>query len=179
LAAVLAALHDVDAIRLAPDGTVRVAYPFSATPTRHRVRIGRAGPGGVDVYAMCAIDALGIAAMLDQDTLIESVDVTTGRPLTVTTTGGHTIWEPATAVVFIGTAAGDGPSADCCCDYLNFFADRTAGEAWPLPTRKSPDRSSSRTRPNSSAPGCSNRSSHTDNAHRQARTNKGELARLR
>jgi hypothetical protein len=36
---VLTALH-VDAIRLDPDGQIAVAYPFSATPTRHRVRIG-------------------------------------------------------------------------------------------------------------------------------------------
>jgi hypothetical protein len=57
---VLTALHDIDAIRLDPDGQIAVAYPFSATPTRHRVRIG----GHVDVYAMCAIDSLGVAAML-------------------------------------------------------------------------------------------------------------------
>jgi hypothetical protein len=123
---VLNALHQVDAIRLAPDGQIAVAYPFSATPTRHRVRIG----DQVDVYAMCAVDALGMAPMLDQDTLIESVDMTTGQPVTVTTTGGHTRWEPAGAVVFIGADAGGGPSADCCCDYLNFFTDQAAAQAW-------------------------------------------------
>ncbi|WP_328993790.1 alkylmercury lyase family protein [Kribbella sp. NBC_01245] len=123
---VLNALHEVDAIRLAPDGQIAVAYPFSATPTRHRVRIG----DQVDVYAMCAIDALGIAPMLCHDTLIESADVTTGQPITVTTIGGHTSWEPAGAVVFIGADATGGPSADCCCDYLNFFTDRDAAEAW-------------------------------------------------
>jgi hypothetical protein len=125
-AEVLNKLHDVDAIRLAPDGQIAVAYPFSAAPTRHRVRIG----DQVDVYAMCAIDALGISAMLGQDTLIESVDVTTGQPITVTTSGGHTSWEPAGAVVVIGADAGGGPSADCCCASLNFFADRATAQAW-------------------------------------------------
>ncbi|TCM50652.1 alkylmercury lyase family protein [Kribbella sp. VKM Ac-2568] len=128
---VLKTLHKVDAIRLAPDGQIAVAYPFSATPTRHRVRIG----DQVDAYAMCAIDALGIAAMLGRDTRIESVDVTTGQPITVTTTGGRTGWEPAGAVVFIGADAGGGPSADCCCDYLNFFTDQDSAEAW---TRSNP-----------------------------------------
>ncbi|WP_344749754.1 organomercurial lyase, partial [Kribbella aluminosa] len=85
-AEVLTALHEADAIRLAPDGQVAVAYPFSATPTRHRVRIVDPGGGGVDVYAMCAIDALGMAPMLGRDTRIESVDVITGQPITVTTT---------------------------------------------------------------------------------------------
>lgn len=123
---VLFSLHEVDAIRLAPDGQIAVAYPFSAVPTRHRVRIG----DGVEVYAMCAIDALGISSMVDQDTAITSVDVTSGRPITVATRDGHTSWEPATAVVFIGADSGGGPSADCCCDYLNFFTGHDAAQAW-------------------------------------------------
>jgi Alkylmercury lyase len=123
---VLNSLHAVDAVRLTTDGQIAVAYPFSATSTRHRVRLD----DRVDVYAMCAIDALGIAPMLGQDTLIASVDITTGQPITVTTSGGHTSWEPAGAVVFIGAAAGGGPSADCCCDYLNFFTDQTTAVAW-------------------------------------------------
>ena len=45
-------------------------------------------------------------------------------------TDGHTSWEPATAVVFIGADSGGGPSAECCCDYLNFFADHAAAQAW-------------------------------------------------
>lgn len=124
--AVLTALHDVDAIRLGPDGRVAVAYPFSTAPTRHRVRIG----DRTDVYAMCAIDALGVSAMLDEDTRIESVDVTTGHPVTVTTTAGETSWDPREAVVFVGADAGGGPSADSCCDYLNFFADAATAQAW-------------------------------------------------
>jgi hypothetical protein len=123
---VLAALHEGDAIRLTPNGQVAVAYPFSATPTRHRVRIGER----THVYAMCAIDALGISAMLGQDTRIDSVDVTTGQPITVTTIAGHTTWDPAGVVVFIGAGAGGGPSADCCCDYLNFFTDHATATAW-------------------------------------------------
>lgn len=125
---VLAALHEADAIQLAPDGQVAVAYPFSATPTRHRVRIA----DGPEVYAMCAIDALGIAAMLGQDTRIDSVDVTTGQPITVTTAAGRTSWDPPDATVFIGAVAGGGPSADCCCDYLNFFTDHATATAWTL-----------------------------------------------
>ncbi len=37
---------------------VSVAYPFSGFPTPHMVTLD----GGVRVYAMCAIDALGIPA---------------------------------------------------------------------------------------------------------------------
>jgi hypothetical protein len=90
------------------------------------VRIGDV----VDVYAMCAIDALGMSPMLGQATLIRSVDASTGQPVTVTIRDGHTSWRPAGAVVFIGADSGCGPSNDCCCDYLNFFIDRAAARAW-------------------------------------------------
>jgi hypothetical protein len=123
---VLAALHDLDAIRLGADGRIEVAYPFSAHPTRHRVHLAT----GTDVYAMCAIDALGIAPMLNTDTHIGSTDQTTGRPVRITTTSGRSRWEPAGAVVFLAATAGGGPSADNCCDYLNFFADAATANAW-------------------------------------------------
>jgi hypothetical protein len=124
--AVLSALHEADAIRLDADESIAVAYPFSTHPTRHRVRID----DRVDVYAMCAVDALGIAAMLNQDTRIESLDVTSGAPINIIMTTDGTTWDPATAVVFVGAAAGGGPSSECCCDYLNFFTDPAAAETW-------------------------------------------------
>lgn len=123
---VLSALHEADAIRLDADGEIAVAYPFSTRPTRHRVRIA----DRVDAYAMCAIDALGISAMLDQDTCIESLDVTSGAPVTVTMTVDGIIWEPKTTVAFAGAAGSGGPSSDCCCDYLNFFTDHASAQAW-------------------------------------------------
>jgi hypothetical protein len=123
---VLSALHQTDAIRLAPDEQIAVAYPFSAQPTRHRVRVA----DRTDVYAMCAIDALGISPMLRVDTLISSDDETNGRPITVATTDGRTRWTPPSAVAVSGADAGGGPSADWCCSYLNFFADADAANAW-------------------------------------------------
>jgi len=125
-AEVLTALHNLDAIRLDPEGQIAVAYPFSTHPTRHRVRIA----DQVEVYAMCAIDALGVAPMLDQDTRIESTDATSGRPVSLTTSAGRTSWDPTGAVVFVGSVASRGPSADTCCDYLNFFTDHAAAKAW-------------------------------------------------
>jgi Pyridine nucleotide-disulphide oxidoreductase/Alkylmercury lyase len=45
-------------------------YPYSATPTRHRVRVD----DRVEVFAMCAIDALGIAFMVGEPTRVTSTD---------------------------------------------------------------------------------------------------------
>nr|WP_239476951.1 alkylmercury lyase family protein [Nocardia arizonensis] len=79
---------------------------------------------------MCAVDALGIAAMLDTDVLIESVDPSTGEPITVTVRDAVVAAQPQTTVVFVGARATAGPSADTCCGYLNFFSDRQTAQNW-------------------------------------------------
>ncbi|MEU0529127.1 alkylmercury lyase family protein [Amycolatopsis tolypomycina] len=124
--AVLRRLHERDVIRLGPDASIRVAYPFSSVPAGHRVHLA----GGPTVEAMCVIDALGIPAMLDADAVITTSPHTGGGPISVSVTGGQTTWNPPTAVVFLSAQAGDGPSAENCCGYLNAFPHRDAGEAW-------------------------------------------------
>ncbi len=57
----LAVLDDEDLIRIR-EGRVDVAYPFSAIPTSFLVRLA----GGQERYACCAIDALGIAPMIER-----------------------------------------------------------------------------------------------------------------
>ncbi|WP_028935326.1 organomercurial lyase [Pseudonocardia spinosispora] len=66
VAELLRRLHERDVIRLDHDGNVRAAYPFSATPTGHRVQL----PTGPSADAMCMADALGIPAMLNTDATI-------------------------------------------------------------------------------------------------------------
>ena len=65
----LADLEAADLVRTA-DGIVTVAYPFSGTPTRQRVELD----GFPAVYAMCAIDALGVPAMAGRDGKITATD---------------------------------------------------------------------------------------------------------
>ena len=55
-------------------GAILVAYPFSGRSTAHQVRFD-----GREVYAMCAIDALGIAPMLDEAVEIASFDPLSDR----------------------------------------------------------------------------------------------------
>ncbi|WP_067834689.1 organomercurial lyase [Nocardia lijiangensis] len=123
---VLRGLHDADVIRLDAAGEIASAYPFAATPTRHRARIA----GGATVYTMCAIDALGLAAMLDTEVYVDSSDPVTGEPITVAIEPRSARAQPATVVVFVGGRAVRGPSADTCCNYLNFFTNRSGAEAW-------------------------------------------------
>jgi len=106
-------------------GEILVAYPFSGRPTAHRVRIG-----GNEVYAMCAIDALGIAPMLGEPIEIASGDPLSGEEIRVELEpGGQGRWRPQKAVVVSGTA-GRGESCDCCCPVLNFFVSPESAERW-------------------------------------------------
>ena len=132
-AEVLADLGAGDFIQLDEAGRIGAAYPFSAVPTQHVVRID----GGPQVYAMCAIDALGTAAMLGRAVTIASTDTRTGQPIMVTVTknGTAATWEPASTVVFRGCLASCAsgpaqPAAQVCCGYVNFFATPASAEAW-------------------------------------------------
>jgi hypothetical protein len=127
-AAALAELDRADLIVLDPRGELLAAYPFSAAPTPHRLTLG----SGVSVHAMCAIDALGVSAMLGQPVTVTSAELDTGRVVTVRVDGDQATWEPPMAVV-LAAATGDccAPSAQRTCGYINFFTTDAAALAWP------------------------------------------------
>ncbi len=139
-AALLGELHERDVVRLDEYGGIRAAYPFSAVPTAHTVAI----TSGPTVYAMCAIDALGISDMLGRAVTIASTEPTSGEPVRVSVAGGQAVWWPDTAVVVDGADAtgigdccppDDGgecamPAADRCCGVMNFFTSALTADAW-------------------------------------------------
>lgn len=135
---VLGRLHTADFLRLDVGGGIKAAYPFSAVPTCHIVQI----EGGPTVFSMCAIDALGIAAMLGRSVSISSAEPGTGTPITVTVPArGQAVWEPASTVVFTGQqetcttcpepdTSEPWVAADVCCGYINFFTTSASATAW-------------------------------------------------
>ncbi|BAX97224.1 alkylmercury lyase [Mycobacteroides stephanolepidis] len=125
--AVLDSLRESDVIQLDDTGRISSAYPFSGTPTAHRVTID----GGVEVYAMCAVDALGISAMLGGPHIgIVSVDPRTAETITVAVDGPEATAVPDSVAVFVGIHTGEGPSAETCCTLLNFFTDSESAGTW-------------------------------------------------
>jgi len=142
LDALMAKLHEQDVVRLDADGAVRAAYPFSGVPTAHTVAID----GGPSVYAMCAIDALGIADMLGRDITISSSDPVSGQEIRVEIGGGRATWSPDATVVFVGSNAATSADGDCCrpesgqldaiaaadrcCTTMNFFTSTDTAHAW-------------------------------------------------
>ena len=114
----LAVFAREDLVHLDDGGRPTVAYPFSARDRGHRVLIDAAH----EVQAMCAIDALGIAPMLEQPIEVHSRDPISGGEVHVQLTPGEQpTWGPAEAVVLAGSTCCEGPSFGGCCDVLNFF----------------------------------------------------------
>ena len=125
--AALAELAAADIIAVDDGGEIRAAYPFSPVATPIRV----SWDGGPRAYAMCAIDALGMSAMLGKPILVTAAEPETGRSITVAVDRDEALWRPRTAVVFSGAiAVGAGPSADLCCGYINFFTSARAARGW-------------------------------------------------
>ena len=128
--AALAALATADLVHLDPAaGRVGVAYPFSGAPTAHRVTLA----DGPTVYAMCALDALGIPLMAGRSGQINSIDPTSGQPITVEVNDQGCRWQPTTTVVLAGTTTISDACAfvsDCCCPYINFHASPRDADAY-------------------------------------------------
>jgi hypothetical protein len=124
----LATLAREDLAHLGSNGEITVAYPFSGDPTVHRVRFLRSGH---EAHAMCAIDALGIAAMFDEPIEVESRDPLSGEEVQAEVApDGEGAWEPASAVVVAGVLDRQADSCSGCCPVLNFFASSENAERW-------------------------------------------------
>ncbi|MGH3303222.1 MAG: alkylmercury lyase family protein [Streptosporangiaceae bacterium] len=115
--AAYADLAAADLVHLDQAGQVAVAYPFSGIPTGHRVQLADAPP----VWAMCAIDALGIPQMTGRDGTVTAADPHSGDPVRVEVTGRDWRWNPPGTTVLMAQAGTCDSSALCSCPHVNFF----------------------------------------------------------
>jgi len=114
-----------DVVHFDAEGEVTVAYPFSGRTTAHHVTLN-----GRSVYAMCAIDALGMALMSSNPS--RSVRATRLRTRESASDSARTAWPP-------GNHEGRSSSSDVpakarpsrgCCQVLNFFASPASAERY-------------------------------------------------
>jgi hypothetical protein len=99
-------------------GHIRMAYPFTESVTEHRVELD-----GHALHALCAIDALGVAAMYGKDTRTASRCHHCREPIEVTTAmEGRALGTvaPVGAVVWYDFAF-DGCAASSSCPSITFF----------------------------------------------------------
>ncbi|MDQ2874781.1 MAG: alkylmercury lyase family protein [Actinomycetota bacterium] len=104
---------------------VTVAYPFSGAPTAHKVH----PRGGRPVWAMCALDALGVLLMTRTDGTVSSSDPDTGTPIRVERRGGQWQWQPADAVMLLAFTSASQPSAEGLCPQIDFYQDAESARA--------------------------------------------------
>ncbi len=126
--AMVAALERAGSIHRDPgDGAITHAYPFSNEPTAHRVLLA----DGPEVYAMCAIDALGMLFMLRRGAEITSVCAACGADVRVHVRGGAvTSYAPIEIVVWAGQISEGCVAATDLCPDLNFFCSPACMDAW-------------------------------------------------
>jgi hypothetical protein len=157
--ATLAQMAAQDLVQRDPaTGRIRAAYPFSGVPTPHGVALFADHSGeqtdrvDVQVFAMCALDALGIPLMLRRRALITSADALTGEPIRVLVrrarpqqdlhlatepTDWRVDWDPPSVVIFAcppehegTTDTGRCVAATTRCPLTNFFSAPGHVDAW-------------------------------------------------
>jgi hypothetical protein len=110
------------------DGRIALAYPFSTRPTEFQVRLGE-----VEVHAICAVDALGTAAMARRPAEVTCVCPTCRASVSIgispdgltvkhASTPDPRVW---TGVKDVGTCAADGQ-----CKSMLLFCSPEHLDAW-------------------------------------------------
>jgi hypothetical protein len=110
-------------------GAIVYAYPFAGHPTDHRVELS-----GRELYAVCAVDALGVAGMFRKDTTIKSTCRTCGVRIEIgTARNGKSLsyCRPVGSVVWYDLAYRQ-TAAESCCPAIAFLcSDEHLGQ-WLL-----------------------------------------------
>jgi len=123
----LGAMVEHDLIQRTDSGEIGCAYPFSTNPTNHVVTLDN----GLRLYAMCAVDALGIPSMLRTSALITTTDPITGARIAITVdSDGAARSAPTAAVVLCAVAAGPGPLSAICCPLVNTYESEVTASAF-------------------------------------------------
>lgn len=114
---------------------IKSAYPFSGPPTAHVVHL----KGGPTVFALCAVDALGMPVMLNRGADIESRCAHCLTPLKVTVISqGLDRFHPEASLVWFPLAADVcSPVAESRCPDINFFCSTEHLDAWRYATGRS------------------------------------------
>lgn len=124
----LAELARRDLVVLGEGGRLTGAYPFTANETRHSVR-----RSDLVLRAMCAIDALGVGAMLGEDTEVLSTCRACVCPIAVKTSEEGMELDtlhPPEAVIWVGEVYSGNCGATSLCDSIAFFCSDEHLQEW-------------------------------------------------
>jgi len=120
----LDALAQADYLGRTGAGRITCLYPFSTEPTPHIVVVGEARR-----YAMCSIDALGTAAMLDRPVAIEATCGECGTDIRIKVEPGRIVTADPAETVVVARRSGAEPACEVCCPFTRFACGPAHGEA--------------------------------------------------
>ncbi len=124
---VLDSLEEKDLL-LRKKGTQRIIsiYPFSLTATSHRVIL----EGGKQLFAMCAVDAVGVSSMFDKDVKVISLCGWCKQEVTIEIKNGEIIKKSHPHTMIWNLERQEGPAAETCCPMINFFCSNEHFAEW-------------------------------------------------
>ncbi len=103
------------------------SYPFSANATRHKVIF----EDKKEVYALCAVDAMGIHFMLNKSITIVSTCPKCENDIKIEVQNGQIIsHNPEEIIEFISVGDDCGCTAKSFCPFINFFCSKEHLDEW-------------------------------------------------
>jgi len=102
-------------------------YPFSLEPTPHKIFLEDVRR----LYAMCAVDALGIPVMFNRDVKIVSQCERCRKEIVIEIKNGEIVSKSHPDIMIWQTSRQESrPSAITCCPKINFFCSKEHIEEW-------------------------------------------------
>jgi len=101
-------------------------YPFSLVPTEHQVVLD----DGKKLFAMCAVDALGMPNMFDKNAKIVSQCEWCKEKMTIEVTNGKIVSKSHSDILIWNAEEIEMPAAETCCPLVNFFCSKEHFREW-------------------------------------------------
>lgn len=118
-----------EVLQISKDNKIHVLYPFSGTPTNKKIFYKKRKE---PLYAMCAIDAIGIYFTIHTDIKIYSECQLTKAPIVIEMTNGKTLCTSGqNDVRVLHTDLTNATNwATCCCSQMHFFNNDAYLNKW-------------------------------------------------
>jgi hypothetical protein len=126
---VLDSLEEGDLL-LRAKGTQQITsiYPLSLAPTKHQVVL----EDGKRLFAMCAIDALGVANMFNRDVEAISQCEWCQERMNIEIKNGEIVTKSHPQILIWSPKKRESPAAKSCCPLVNFFCSKEHLEEWEV-----------------------------------------------
>jgi hypothetical protein len=107
-------------------------YPLSLTPTEHQVVL----ENGRKLFAMCAVDSLGMPIMFNRKAKIISQCEKCKQEITIEIKDEKVAWTSHPNIMIWSPVRHTAPAAETCCPMVDFFCSRKHLQEW---TKENPD----------------------------------------